>query len=314
MLSRATTGSYRQINRSVIALLLLLLLSVPHASAAEEDVADGEVDELVEEVRGLSPVLADRRVEDLRAHIDRIEQTAHAVESDPDSPAGRTPEDGNYCYQCHGDGWEHFFNIGEDISTEGANEVCLDCHSGGDRTHWHGGAHEFQDMACIDCHNVHGEHDRLLREESQLELCSSCHQERRVDFNRPHHHPVREGQVACSDCHNPHGEIADAQLREGSVNDTCYQCHAEYRGPHLWEHQPVREDCTNCHDPHGSVHPDLLEARTAQLCQSCHVGHTPGQIRPDEEDEWYMGRGRGCLNCHSHIHGSNHPEGREFRR
>ena len=295
-----------------IAAFVALLLWV--STASSDDLDPEELEDVIEEVRGLSPVVAERRSEDLRAHIGRMDDTPHAVESDPRTPAGRTPEDGNYCYECHGDGWEHFYQVGEDISTDEANETCLDCHSGGDRMHWDGGAHEFQDMACVDCHNMHSENDGLLREEDQLALCSSCHQERRVDFNRPHHHPVREGQVECSDCHNPHGTTDPNLLREGDVNETCYQCHAEHRGPFLWEHQPVREDCTNCHDPHGSVHPAMLESRPAQVCQSCHMGHPQGQVMPEESGDQYLTRGRGCLNCHSEIHGSNHPGGYKFRQ
>ncbi|MCG5532991.1 DmsE family decaheme c-type cytochrome [Halorhodospira sp. 9621] len=307
----------------VAALFALLLFA---ATAPAQDLDPEEIEEFVEEVRGLSPVMAERRVDDLRAHIGRMEETPHAVASDPRTPAGQTPEDGNYCYQCHGDGWEHFYQIGEDISTDEANQTCLDCHSGGDRMHWHGGAHEFQDMACVDCHNMHGENERLLHTENELQLCASCHQERRVDFNRPHHHPVEEGQVTCTNCHNPHGTGGESLLREGQVNETCYNCHAEYRGPFLWEHMPVREDCTNCHDPHGSVHPNLLEARPTQLCQSCHL-HSPGGhpgvdpadfegggwFGPGPADDGRLVFGRGCLNCHSDIHGSNHPGGDSFR-
>ncbi|ABM63144.1 DmsE family decaheme c-type cytochrome [Halorhodospira halophila] len=294
-----------------------LLVIAPVAGG--EDLDPEQLEELVEEVRGLSPVVAERRAEDLRAHIGRMEETPHAVGSDPRTPAGQTREDGNYCYQCHGDGWEHFFEIGEDVSTSQANETCLDCHSGGDRMHWDGGAHEFQDMACVDCHNMHSNNDTLLREEDQLTLCSSCHQERRVDFNRPHHHPVREGQVECTDCHNPHGTTGHAMLRGGGVNETCHNCHAEYRGPFLWEHQPVAEDCTHCHNPHGSIHPNMLEARTAQLCQSCHVttGHPGDLLGPDHEglsQGQFMTRGQGCTNCHSEVHGSNHPGGAFFKR
>ena len=313
-------------HRARVGSVLLALLAflgagqgAAQTDAEADETAEIDVDEVVQEVRAISPLLAERRVDDLRAHIDRIERTAHAVESDPDSPAGRAGPEENYCYECHGEGWEHFYNIGEDITIQEANETCLDCHSGGDRMHWHGGAHEFQDMACIDCHNAHSENERLLREEDQLQLCSSCHQERRVDFHRPSRHPVREEQVTCSDCHNPHGETGPNQLREGSVNETCYQCHAEYRGPFLWEHQPVREDCTNCHDPHGSVHPGLLEARTTQVCQSCHIGHGhPGDLLGPEHETasqgQFMVRGQGCLNCHSEVHGSNHPGGDLFKR
>lgn len=289
------------------------------ADEQNEDRVDVDVDELVEEVRAISPVIAERRVQDLRVHIQRVEETAHAVKSDPNTPAGQVSQDEQFCYACHGDGFEHFFNIGQDITTDQANQTCLECHSGGERMHWHGGPHEFQDMACIDCHNAHSNNKRLLRAESQLKLCSSCHQERRVDFHRPYHHPVSEGQMACTNCHNPHGETGPAQLREGDINATCYQCHAEYRGPFLWDHQPVREDCTNCHDPHGSVHPAMLASRPAQVCQSCHITSTahPGDLlggEPRGAQGEFMAVGQGCLNCHAQIHGSNHPGGAKFRR
>lgn len=284
-----------------------------------QGLSERDIDELLDEVRAISPVMAERRVEDLRGHIERIENTPHAVESDPRSPAGKAGPDGTFCFECHGDGFEHFFRIGSDIRTEEANAVCLHCHAGGDRMHWHGGMHEFQDMACIDCHTLHGENERLLHTPTQIELCSACHQERRVDFHRPYHHPVREGQMTCSDCHNPHGTTGPSLLREGDVNQTCYQCHAEYRGPFLWDHQPVREDCTHCHNPHGTVHPGMLETRTTQLCQSCHltIGH-PGDLLGPEHDSpqqgKFMVRGNRCLNCHTQVHGSNHPGGAFFRR
>ncbi|BAU56608.1 periplasmic decaheme cytochrome c [Halorhodospira halochloris] len=310
-----------------ISLALIVSVAIGAGAAADqkpdelEELLEEDVEEIIEEVRAISPVVAERRMEDLREHIERVEETAHAVQADPNSPAGQAAEGEQFCYACHGDGFEHFYNIGDDITTDQANETCLDCHSGGERMHWHGGAHEFQDMACIDCHNAHSDNERLLRAEDQLQLCSDCHQERRVDFHRPHHHPVREGQVECSDCHNPHGEVGSAQLREGEVNETCYQCHAEYRGPFLWEHQPVREDCTQCHDPHGSVHPGMLESRTAQVCQSCHVtlGHPGDVLGADPGDDipqqgQFMVRGQGCMNCHSEVHGSNHPGGALFQR
>ena len=50
--------------------------------------------------------------------------------------------------------------------------------------------------------------------------------------------------MACSDCHNPHGAMADFALVGRTLNDTCFTCHAEKRGPYLWEHAPVSEDCS----------------------------------------------------------------------
>ena len=50
------------------------------------------------------------------------------------------------------------------------------------------------------------------------------------------HMPIREGKITCSDCHNPHGSVTEKLIRQASVNEVCYTCHAEKRGPFLWEH------------------------------------------------------------------------------
>lgn len=286
--------------------------------------AYAEVDKSAEVEQGLrlvSPLLAERRVKDLRSHIQLMFESPHAVASDPRTPAGRADEfNGNFCAACHGDGFKHFFKVGEDVSASTVNDTCLGCHGGGDRMHWSGGPHEMGDMACIDCHSMHNKNERLLRTTTQLELCSSCHLERRADFNRPYHHPIKEGLMACTDCHNPHGTVTPTLLRGSDVNETCYGCHAEHRGPFLWDHEPVREACINCHNPHGSVNVNMLVSRPAQLCQSCHVtdsGH-PADVMGG--DTAVMGGfdpmqvGRGCVNCHSQVHGSNHPGGAFFRK
>ena len=69
--------------------------------------------------------------------------------------------------------------------------------------------------------------------------------------------------MVCSDCHNPHGSVTEALLKKDSINDVCYTCHAEKRGPFLFEHAPVRENCDNCHNPHGSVNEFLLKGLAA---------------------------------------------------
>ena len=88
--------------------------------------------------------------------------------------------------------------------------------------------------------------------------------------NKQSHHPIKEGKVACADCHNPHGELNDKMLKAGSINDLCYKCHAEKRGPYMNEHPPVEENCDNCHNPHGSNHERLLTQRVPSLCEQCH--------------------------------------------
>ena len=196
------------------------------------------------------------------------------------------------------------------------NAACLGCHQGGKRMHWTGSTHESRDLACTSCHQVHVEHDRVRDQRTQTEVCFNCHKEQRVQMNRRSHHPVKEGEMACSDCHNVHGSIFPGQLVRDNVNDTCYQCHMEKRGPFVYNHQPVQEDCTICHNPHGSTHEYLLNARTPWLCQQCHEhdGHqgSPGSLTGFASNYTLA---RGCLNCHTNIHGSNNPaDARTFRR
>jgi len=115
--------------------------------------------------------------------------------------------------------------------------------------------------------------------------------------------------VLCSDCHNPHGSATEAMIREDSINDNCYKCHAEKRGPFLFEHAPVRENCTNCHDPHGSINVASLKISVPRLCYECHtIDHS--QSGPNSQ----FTMSRACLNCHTNIHGSNSPAGGVFHR
>jgi DmsE family decaheme c-type cytochrome len=121
--------------------------------------------------------------------------------------------------------------------------------------------------------------------------------------------------MTCADCHNPHGTSSEHQLRAATVNDLCTNCHADKRGPFLWEHPPVRENCLNCHQPHGSNNDKVLAARRPFLCQRCHITTRHPSTLYDGPD-LVSNRlfNRSCTNCHSQIHGSNHPSGKTFLR
>ncbi len=99
----------------------------------------------------------------------------------------------------------------------------------------------------------------------------------------------------------------------------CFGCHAEKRGPYLWEHAPVAEDCSNCHNPHGSNHPGMLAQRAPLLCQSCHsqsghpsIAYDADGLASGAPSQYLLGQS--CLNCHSQVHGSNHPSGSKLMR
>jgi predicted CXXCH cytochrome family protein len=150
-----------------------------------------------------------------------------------------------------------------------------------------------------------------------------CHPSIRAELMRQSHHPIREGKTKCSDCHNPHGTVADKLVDAQDVNQKCFGCHADLRGPFLWDHPPVIEDCLACHTPHGSPRTPLLKAKMPYLCQRCHsnVGHASQLQAKNAGDAGQVAsrvlnnRGfyRACLNCHVSIHGSNHPSGKSCR-
>jgi DmsE family decaheme c-type cytochrome len=151
---------------------------------------------------------------------------------------------------------------------------------------------------------------------TQAEVCFTCHKEQRAQFNKQSHHPAIEGKVACSDCHNVHGSAGPKLMKRDSVVETCYTCHMEKRGPFVHNHRPVSDDCSNCHMPHGTTADNLLKARPPLVCYQCHSGHgTPGVagvapgVTSSPKANTFIEQGRGCLNCHTEIHGSNNPNG-----
>ena len=179
------------------------------------------------------------------------------------------------CENCHGPGSAHAkagggrgvggimsFEADDPRSSEEKNGICLACHERGDRTNWAGSTHEERGLACVNCHTVMKSVSRKnqLKTAFEADTCFQCHKDRRAQMFRSSHMPLREGKITCSDCHNPHGSFTEALLKKDSINDVCYTCHAEKRGPFLFEHEPVRENCDNCHDPHGTVQRVFAEA------------------------------------------------------
>jgi len=156
--------------------------------------------------------------------------------------------------------------------------------------------------------------------EKQNGMCLACHQGGQAMFWNSSAHGTN--QLGCSDCHNPHGSTTKSLLKADSVNELCANCHAEKRGPFLWEHAPVRDNCLNCHNAHGSNHDKLLQVARPFSCQQCHsnpAGHqsvlfNAGQAVGGGAAANARILGRSCQNCHSQIHGSNHPAGARFQR
>ncbi|MEY2920030.1 MAG: hypothetical protein RL261_1335 [Pseudomonadota bacterium] len=265
------------------------------------------------------------------AEVNDIFHTAHGQPNDARSPFGKG---GLQCEACHGPGGNHTkkvkkgesrpsmikFGRNADTPVPVQNAMCLGCHEKNQAAQWHIGPHDVNNVSCAACHDSHKAKDAVLSKITQPEVCYTCHVAEKSQFLKPYAHPVRQGRLACSDCHKPHGTTAQKQLVRATINDTCYECHAEKRGPMLWEHQPVTEDCSTCHAAHGSSNPGMVKMRGPLLCQSCHSqqGHPsfaygPSGLPGSSSPTTALGLGN-CMNCHSQVHGSNHPSGSSLTR
>jgi DmsE family decaheme c-type cytochrome len=243
------------------------------------------------------------------------------------------------CETCHGPGTEHVgsggksfvgmrrFTRGTTTPVAERNNVCLKCHQKRNRLFWSGSVHANKGIACTDCHTVHtgpgiANRNQLARI-TVADTCATCHKEQVRAENKFSHHPMRERKMNCASCHNPHGTTSPKLVKANSTRELCFNCHAQYRGPFVFQHPPVLEDCFNCHQPHGSAYPALLKQPPVRLCRDCHITfHTPNftisgagnQKVPNRPTRINQMAGSGCVNCHRNIHGSNSVQGNLFFR
>lgn len=246
-------------------------------------------------------------------------KSIHNKKAIPDSPANQEG-----CEACHGPGAEHVETGGRNVAifaftgkidAKDKSAKCLACHEEmKSLAFWNVSRHKSADVSCDNCHSIHTGVGKLLKAEDP-HVCFDCHKDIVAKLNKQSHHPVREGRIKCFDCHDPMSTFGPKMVKADSVNDLCYKCHAEKKGPFAWEHPPVAENCLFCHQAHGSNHSYLLDKKVPQLCQSCHnvEGHPslPYNTQHTFKGNAPFGKNRmfarSCRNCHTNIHGSNHP-------
>ncbi len=226
------------------------------------------------------------------------------IDNNPDHP-----DYGRGCEACHGPGGKHMGDVAGildplKMSTDGVTDICSKCHADL-RTYnverWQISEHYSFDVSCVGCHSGHSSNPGFLVEEDELELCCTCHSEKRAEFNMRAHHPVEEGQLSCDSCHNPHSGVYDAQL-VADGDELCFTCHSDKEGPFAYSHDVSQasggDGCLTCHFAHGGNADNLLR-NPQRLCLECHTDRGPENHFPGSC--WTTG-------CHVDIHGSNtHP-------
>jgi predicted CXXCH cytochrome family protein len=219
------------------------------------------------------------------------------------------------CEQCHDKLYREFATADHArliaAGTNALNAGCESCHgpcsihadSGGDTLP------PYSFTSGRTTHNSFGARSAAQAERPVETVCFSCHPDVRGQFSLPSHHPVPEGNLSCTACHSPHS----GSIYKGggtsllSESETCLACHSAQRGPHVFEHEAMREGCTTCHTAHGSVNAKLLTVRNADLCLKCHfqqvsggqllIGGSDHTLRVQQGTCWTGG-------CHEAVHGS----------
>lgn len=232
------------------------------------------------------------------------------------------------CESCHGPGAAHaeegdvskIFGF-KKVSADKASAACLSCHKSLKASDWNLSDHAVDEVACTTCHSVHKGKDL---KKSDPYLCMSCHKDIKTKSYFPSHHPMREGKMKCSSCHQHHGSLVKNLQTNERLNDLCLKCHADKRGPFVFEHAPVQEDCLTCHNPHGTVANNLLKQNEPFLCMQCHESHLhSGRIGPEHartlpstqhtsqnpfgKEGWRRAFLTKCTQCHFKIHGTDNP-------
>src|ERR1035437_9935676 len=132
--------------------------------------------------------------------------TADAFKSTPHAASEKG------CAGCHGDAKAHVDAGGgkgnirnfKSVNAADSSNVCMTCHNKGGQKHFTGSMHDSRNISCITCHNPHpaaGAVPKALLPKAQLELCTSCHLQKKAALMRSSHMPLREGKMTCTSCH-----------------------------------------------------------------------------------------------------------------
>ncbi len=286
---------------------------------AEKQVAYAQTEQLVDQafIRAASNNLAAETpyvCYQCHSSMQRFEELAH-----PHQMLGPNGFTCDTCHDPHGN-----------VRQETRSELCLQCHEGAPTMAWHSSTHSLNGVDCTDCHNPHPhsfvtetvgiKHTHVSRPKrlpmavEEPNVCYKCHPKIYARSAMPSHHPIKEGKMVCSDCHDGHGQ-SQGNLKEATINQVCYRCHADKQGPFVYEHPPVTENCAICHEPHGTVANNLMRQPTTFLCLRCHSGHRVGPTFgahafagvPDVGTDVGLQQAfyTNCTDCHSQVHGSD---------
>jgi DmsE family decaheme c-type cytochrome len=104
-------------------------------------------------------------------------------------------------------------------------------------------------VSCSDCHDPHGNTDKVRDRDVRYTACAKCHQEKAGPLLYDHGIKRTEG---CTACHDPHGSSNRRMLTYAQMKPMCLQCHPDLPNDHDLAKQKYA-NCLSCHTQiHGS--------------------------------------------------------------
>ncbi|UCG38500.1 MAG: hypothetical protein JSV00_10065 [bacterium] len=281
------------------ALVLFLLSALPASALTTSDCFDCHSDE------SLTKVVGGREIS---LFVDQ-EVYGRSIHGDLD------------CTDCH----EDLARVKDEHEEELQSVDCGSCHDDMAEAVSAGG----HPAACHECH---GKHDVLPREDSRSAAfdlnvpatCCACHLEHGEpdvcgQWERGMHGVVliRSGVIfsaVCNDCHGSHdirgaGDEGSSVAR-GKINDTCSSCHrgiveiynASIHGQVFKDSPEDAPVCTSCHSAHETERAldDVFHLTVVERCSSCHeeMGYTFSKNYHGQVTGMGYTRAAQCPDCH----------------
>ncbi len=176
-------------------------------------------------------------------------------------------------------------------TTQKGTLLCQQCHQdmiaetlSKKRVHWP----LLEKVGCLNCHNPHGTKEKKLLNDTQFNVCGSCHQDtvqlQQWSIKNPKNEslcePVRTGD--CVSCHSPHAADNVLLMRQENISiGLCGKCHEwETHSTHPIGEKTVDQrnrnltvECLSCHLGCGTGNKAWMMpfATTYDLCTQCHV-------------------------------------------
>ena len=244
---------------------------------------------------------------------------SHGLSGDDEAMAGRLG-----CPDCHGVSAAHAeapTRVSPDVSfgprwtaSPAAQDAqCLACHEQETASNWQHSLHMLNNLTCVTCHDLLTWGDKVLLEEEQAEVCTTCHKAQKQGI-----HGMQEivrRNPPCSACHNPHDhESAETEMLK---NDSagCRVCHDPLSMQAIYspsekansDHQTTQQadrTCLDCHRGIAHAATDSVTAMVPEALSSKQVTlFYPGAadsdwLRQSHPGSQPMRQGRNCQQCH----------------